>query len=143
MTMADNLKFSKHKELKGKKNYDSYDNYDAIDVPFVDSIPSDYSGVMGVPISFLDKYCPEQYKILGLTQRGCHDDFPDTKKYNEYWEVRPDGTPTGSSGNKTNENPNLVGNDGKRNYFINKDGVTVQSAYQRIFIKKIGADNEN
>ncbi|MBQ8652345.1 MAG: adenine-specific methyltransferase EcoRI family protein [Alistipes sp.] len=65
MTMADNLKFSKHKELKGKTAYDRYDNYDAIEVPYTDAIPSDYEGAMGVPISFLDKYCPEQFEILG------------------------------------------------------------------------------
>ena len=64
MTMEDNLRFSKHKELKGKTAYDHYDNYDAIEVPFTDSIPSNYDGVMGVPISFLDKYCPEQFEIL-------------------------------------------------------------------------------
>ena len=68
--MADNLRFSKHKELKGKSSYDHYDNYDAIEVPFTDAIPSDYDGVMGVPISFLDKYCPEQFEILGITDRG-------------------------------------------------------------------------
>ena len=67
MTMADNLRFSKHKELKGKTAYDRYDNYDAIEVPFTDAIPSDYDGVMGVPISFLDKYCPEQFEILGIS----------------------------------------------------------------------------
>lgn len=70
MTIADNLRFSKHKELKGKTAYDRYDNYDAIEVPFTDSIPSDYNGVTGVPISFLDKYCPEQFEILGITDRG-------------------------------------------------------------------------
>jgi len=64
MSMADNLRFSKHKELKGKAAYDRYDNYDAIEVPFTDAIPSDYEGVMGVPISFLIKYCPEQFEIL-------------------------------------------------------------------------------
>jgi len=68
MSMADNLRFSKHKELKGKAAYDRYDNYDAIEVPFTDAIPSDYDGVMGVPISFLIKYCPEQFEILGQTQ---------------------------------------------------------------------------
>lgn len=68
MTMADNLRFSKHKELKGKDAYDHYDNYDAIEVPFTDAIPSDYDGVMGVPISFLDKYCPEQFEILGMCE---------------------------------------------------------------------------
>ena len=64
-TMKENLKFSKHKEIKGKKAYDKYDNYDAIEVPFTDSIPSDYKGVMGVPISFLDKFNPDQFEILG------------------------------------------------------------------------------
>ena len=63
--MKENLKFSKHKEIKGKKAYDKYDNYDAIEVPFADSIPSDYKGVMGVPISFLDKFNPDQFEILG------------------------------------------------------------------------------
>lgn len=65
MTMEDNLKFSKHKEIKGKKSYDKYANFDAIEVPFADAIPSDYGGIMGVPISFLDKYCPDQFEILG------------------------------------------------------------------------------
>ena len=135
MTMSDNLKYSKHKEIKGKKSYDKYDNYDAIEVSFTDAVPSDYEGVMGVPITFLDKYNPEQFKILGATQRGCHDEVPDTRKYDEYWEVTPSGKKTGSSGGKTNENANLVGNDGKKNYFINKKGRVIQSAYQRIFIR--------
>ncbi|NLB66183.1 MAG: DNA methyltransferase [Lentisphaerae bacterium] len=68
MTMADNLKFSKHKTLKGKTAYDRYDNYDAIEVPFVTAIPSDYDGAMGVPITFLDKYNPDQFEILGTTE---------------------------------------------------------------------------
>lgn len=68
MTMADNLKYSKHKEIKGKKSYDRYVNYDAIEVPFTDAIPSDYDGAMGVPISFLDKYSPEQFEIIGSSR---------------------------------------------------------------------------
>ena len=68
MTMIDNLRFSRHKEIKGKVAYDHYDNYDAIEVPFTDAIPSDYKGIMGVPISFLIKYCPEQFEILGATE---------------------------------------------------------------------------
>ena len=68
MTMADNLKYSKHKEIKGKEAYEQYDNYDAIEVPFTDAIPSDYEGVMGVPISFIDKYSPEQFEIVGATE---------------------------------------------------------------------------
>lgn len=64
MTMADNIKYSKHKEIKGRQ-YIRYVNYDAIEVPFYDSIPSDYDGAMAVPITFLDKYCPEQFVIIG------------------------------------------------------------------------------
>ncbi len=65
MSKSDNIKFSKHKEVKDF-GYTKYDNYNAIEVPFTDAIPSDYKGVMGVPISFLDKYSPEQFEILGL-----------------------------------------------------------------------------
>ncbi len=72
MTMDDNLKFSKHKEIKGKVAYDRYDNYDAIEVPFTDAIPSDYEGVMGVPITFLDKYNPDQFEIVGSYNNGEH-----------------------------------------------------------------------
>ena len=74
MTMAENLKYSKHKEIKGKTKYDEYDNYDAIDIPFTDAIPSDYDGVMGVPISFLDKYNPDQFEILGTSDNGLVDE---------------------------------------------------------------------
>ena len=79
MTMEQNLKFSKHKEIRGKDHYEHYDNYDAIEVPYTDAIPSDYDGVMGVPISFLDKYCPEQFVVLGIMQRN--DDPYKIKKY--------------------------------------------------------------
>ena len=70
MTMAENFKHSKHKEIRERKKYLHYENYDAIEIPYTDAIPSDYDGIMGVPISFLDKYCPEQYVILGITDRG-------------------------------------------------------------------------
>jgi len=46
------------------EEYPKYDNYDAINVDKVCDIPMDYNGVMGVPISFLDKYCPEQFEII-------------------------------------------------------------------------------
>jgi hypothetical protein len=70
MTMEDNLRFSKHKEIKGKAAYDRYDNFDAIEVPFTDAIPGDYDGVMGVPVSFLDKYNPDQFEIVGNSDDG-------------------------------------------------------------------------
>ncbi len=77
MSMHDNLRF--HKKIKEQKSYFEYDNYDAIEIPFTDSIPSDFDGMMAVPISFLDKYNPEQFEILGITQRN--DDPYKTKQY--------------------------------------------------------------
>lgn len=50
-------------------DYPKYDNYDAIEVSKVKNIPYDYEGVMGVPITFLDKYNPDQFEILGITDR--------------------------------------------------------------------------
>lgn len=60
----------RHEELVlykkyNEEEYPKYDNYDAIEVSKVTDIPMDYYGVMGVPITFLDKYCPEQFEIVG------------------------------------------------------------------------------
>ena len=60
----------RHEKLVLYKNYSAeeypkYDNYDAIEVGKTSDIPQDYNGVMGVPISFLDKYNPEQFEIVG------------------------------------------------------------------------------
>ena len=66
MSMKENQKYNK-RIIKNPNSYKTYDNYDAIEVPVTAGIPNDYSGVMGVPISFLDKYCPEQFEILGCS----------------------------------------------------------------------------
>ncbi len=58
MTEKDIIKFST------KKPFEKYENYDAIEVPYVKHIPSDYDGIMGVPISFLGKYSPDQFEII-------------------------------------------------------------------------------
>ena len=87
MSEGDNIKFSKHKQIRDV-GYLKYDNYDAIEVPYTDSIPSDYSGNMGVPISFLSKYNPEQFEILSLTQTWS--DMP-IKKYPPQVLVDPAG----------------------------------------------------
>ena len=70
-TMANNLRFNKSLRKKlakyGDENhYPKYDNYNAIEVPITKCIPSDYKGVMGVPISFLDKYNPDQFEIVSF-----------------------------------------------------------------------------
>ena len=67
MTEADNIKFSRHKDIRGK-GYVKYENYPAIEVPYTDAIPADHDGVMAVPRSFLDKYCPEQFEIVGIAE---------------------------------------------------------------------------
>ena len=79
MTQAENQKHNK-RIINNPNSYKKYDNYDAIEVPATSGIPSDYEGVMGVPISFLDKYCPEQFEIVGTTEsegvglsQGLHD----------------------------------------------------------------------
>lgn len=61
--------------------YPKYDNYDAINVDKTADIPEDYDGVMGVPISFLDKYCPEQFEILGDSRFHDGQDFSDDINY--------------------------------------------------------------
>ena len=79
MTMADNLRYSRG--LKGKSAYDRYDNYDAIEVSTYKEIPSDYDGVMGVPVTFLDKYSPEQFEIVGTLESSDPDNPYRTKWY--------------------------------------------------------------
>ena len=77
-----NLEHSKrHEELiiykrYSPEEYPKYDNYDAINVDKVVDIPCDYDGAMGVPITFLDKYCPEQFEILSCNDYRRNDNVP-------------------------------------------------------------------
>jgi len=80
MTQGDNIRFSKHSQVRDF-GYQIYDNYDAVEVSFTDAIPSDYEGVMGVPITFLDKYSPDQFEIVGMAKRGAGDPALKTKVY--------------------------------------------------------------
>ena len=135
MTMSDNIKFSKHKDIKGHE-YSKYDNYDAIDVPFTDAIPSDYDGVMGVPITFLDKYCPEQFEIVGLG--NSRDNFTPTKDYiNPYKVTKAGKVVNGGAINcvltlATKEKP--VG----KVYYISDNSDYLIPPYARVLIKKKG-----
>ena len=74
MSQADNVKYSKHKQVCGI-GYCFYDNQSVIEVPYADAIPSDHKGVMGVPITFLDKYCPEQFEIVGVANHGKDNEY--------------------------------------------------------------------
>ena len=132
----------RHEELDlfkkfNEEEYQSFDNYNAININKVADIPYDYDGIMGVPITFMDKYNPDQFEILGLTQIGCHDLVPDTRRYDDYVEVRrSDGKVTGASGRKTNENAVLTGEGNKKTFYRNAEGRTVHSEYKRILIRK-------
>lgn len=118
------------------EEYPSYDNYDAINVGKTVEIPADYDGVIGVPITFMDKYNPEQFEIIGLSQKVGYG-LESNKFYDSYREVRQDGSLTGSSGKKTNGNPVMAGRPEKGNYYT--DGTNcVYSLYGRIFIRRIG-----
>ena len=79
MSKQDNLKFSKHKEIKSV-GFKTYDNFNAIEIPYTDAIPSNHKGLMGVPISFLTKYNPNQFEIIGSFNAGQHGDEIGAKK---------------------------------------------------------------
>ena len=133
MTMADNIRYSRHREIK-EQGYLHYDNYDAIEVPFTDAIPSDYDDVMGVPISFLDKYCPEQFEIVGVAKAGAGDPALKTKIYPEQIQVARDGRETTVT--KLNDGPALKVSkppEGELHYRIGAE-IFVQ-AYARILIR--------
>ena len=76
-----NLEVSKrHEHYPLYKHYSSeefpkYESYDAIEVAKTPDIPMDYDGVMGVPITFMDKYCPEQFEIVGVFNHGSDSEF--------------------------------------------------------------------
>ncbi len=140
-----NLEHNKrHEELflykpYNPKEYPKYDNYDAINVDKTKDIPCDYDGVMGVPITFLDKYCPEQFKIIGIGQSSTEDEagIPILREYGDFKEMRQEGTFTGASGKKANGNPVLKGKPNSGNFLYNPTtNEYVHSAYARIFIKK-------
>lgn len=125
MTQADNLKFNTKliKKLNEyeTQNYPTYYNYDAIEVPYTVAIPSDYEGYMGVPITFLDKFNPEQFEIIGLgisssgMEIGVRGYTDEHRKYRK--EVQKRGTADGDL------------------YFLDKNGHPVVP-FARIIIKR-------
>ena len=132
MTMTENFKHSKHKEIRGRKDYIHYDNCNALEIPFTDSIPSDYDGVMGVPISFLDKYCPEQFEIVGITKTWYG--FAD-KTYPEQIQVSKDGKQSKVSKLNDGATIKLIEiPEGETYYIVN--GELFSQVYARVLIRK-------
>ena len=102
------------------EKYCKYDNCDAINVDRTNEIPDDYDGVMGVPVTFLDKYCPEQYKIIGEGR-----DYPMSAKFIEDY-YKSGGTGAYKAGNP------LLG------YYDNNGNAKIP--YMRILIRRKQAD---
>jgi hypothetical protein len=129
MTMADNLRFSKN--LRGKAAYDRYDNYDAIEVGTYKEIPSDYGGMMGVPITFLAKYNPDQFEILGIT-KTWHGGA--SKTYPMQMQISKDGS--NSLVSKLNDGPAIKVNEpptGQTYYRVGSDNFI--QLYARVLIR--------
>ena len=142
MTMADNLRFSP--SLRSNGTYDRYDNYDAIEVGTYKEIPSDFDGVMGVPVTFLDKYSPEQFEIIGYEK--SYD--LQIKTYGK--QIQVDKSGAHSNVTKLNDGA-AIKVDGPltdTTYYIVDGGYYVQR-YKRIFIRRRadsgdqGVKNEN
>lgn len=131
MTMEDNIMYSRHKEIQGK-GYCHYDNVDAIEIPYSDAIPIDYDGLMGVPITFLDKYCPEQFSIEGITKTWYG--FA-SKIYGEQIQIDKNGKKSNVS--KLNDGATIERNEAPENstYYI-VDGKMYIQVYARILIRK-------
>ena len=111
--------------------YPRYDNYDAIEVSKVADIPSDYAGVMGVPITFLDKHNPDQFEIVGLS--GIDDWFPQTKTYGSKRKMvngKPAKSLTGKLGCVIRAD-----SFGSGTYF--DVGYPLKGVYRRVFIRNL------
>ena len=134
-----NLEVKKHNEelVLYKKyspsEYPKYDNYDAVEVTTYKDIPMDYSGLMGVPITFLDKYNPEQFEIVGITKKlGFH---LRTKVYPNQIQVDANGEKSVVS--KLNDGATLKLDKPPKNktYYL-VDGEYFIQVYARILIKR-------
>ena len=130
----------RHEELILVKRYSPelyprFDNYDAINVNITADIPCDYAGMMGVPITFLDKYCPEQFEIIGPESAPSN---PETlnlgKDYSEYIGYSQDRVPNGRTGSTFGKCP-VIEMDDKKHPYYEKDGRRVQTTYHRIFVR--------
>ena len=135
MTMDDNLKFSRHQEIR-ENGYRKYDNYDALDVSFTDSIPSDYTGIMGVPISFLNKYNPDQFEIIGIAKTPIGANLR-TKVYpTQIQHSLKNGKEVLSNVSKLNDGPAMKVKDVPKKYpYYEVDGELYVSIYARILIR--------
>lgn len=136
-SLIDTLRYQydKHPEL-----YQKYDNYDAINVDKIKDIPYDYYGVMGVPITFMDKYNPKEFEIVGLAPERLKEGESSLqiKRYANAIQNNKNGTIC--SGNKVNDGPTLLHNSipNKFPYYISETvpGKFIEVLYARVLIKR-------
>ena len=129
------------KNYKGNEDrYPKYDNYDAINCDKVADIPKDYFGIVGVPISYLDKYVPSQFSIIGIG--NSRDNFSPNKTYINAIKHKKDGTEVnGNAINcvlaiQTEEKPiNQV-------YYTSENSKYLLSPYARILIQRVPEKKE-
>ena len=118
------------------EEFPCYDNYDAINVNVTTDIPYNYDGPMGVPITFLDKYNPDQFEILGLTSGRDEFEAIPTKRYINPKQINKDGSV--SNGSKANTRSTLLSStkpDGIYYVADNADGY-LTILYARVIIKR-------
>lgn len=138
----------RHNELILVKKYDSseypkFDNYNAIEVSKVKDIPCDYSGVMGVPITFLSEYNPDQFELLGVSSAMSNDDSLNIRKdYSKYIGYKQNGEKNGRTGSTFGNAPVIEKDDGKSVYY-ELNGRRVQATYARLFIRNKHPEEAN
>lgn len=118
-----------------EQEYPKYDNYDAINVDKTKDIPLDFEGAMGVPISFLDRYNPDQFEILGITAGREEFELSPSKRYINPVQVNKDGTT--SNGSKANTRSTLLHKTKPNDIYYTADNVEgfLQILYARILIR--------
>lgn len=125
--------------FENKNKYQYYDNYDAIEVSKLKDIPYDFDGVMGVPITFLLKHNPKQFRIVGETSGRFDFECHPTKKYIKPIQYDQEGNK--SNGSKVNTRSCLKIEDGKENHriYYSADNIDydIKPVYSRVLIKKI------
>lgn len=141
-----NLK-QRHEELVLVKRYNpedypKYDNYDAINVNKVADIPCDYAGVMGVPITFMDKYSPDQFDIIGLAPERLSENESSlrVKRYKNVIQHKKDGSTC--SGNKVNDGPTIL-HDSKPSKYPYYTSETVPNKYIEVLYARVLIRNKH
>lgn len=125
------------------EEYPKYDNYDAINVNKTAEIPSDYDGPIGVPITFLDVYNPDQFEIMGLTSGREEFEARPIKRYISPKQINRDGSVT--SGSKTNTRATLLLSRRPEGIYYTADNVDgyLSIYYARIIVKRKGIQYED